>query len=462
MARIENLVALVDNARTEKTRWARRVALTLLESALWAVDPRSLVREKVKVRGNRLEVAGHEFDLRNYKRVIVVGAGKASGAMAEAVEEILGDLINDGIVNVPKGTSHTFGTRRIALNEARHPIPDEGGLEGAKRILTLLEGVNEATLVICLISGGGSALLPLPQRGISLEDKRKVTSLLLKCGSTIDEINVVRKHISGIKGGRLAASAYPATLVCLILSDVVGDPLTSIASGPTVPDPSTYADAVEVLKRYDIWRDVPLSVRRYLGDGLKGINPESPKPGDKRLSRVHNIILGSNRIALEAAEAKVKELQLNVLILSSHIEGEARHVGTALASIGREVVASDHPIPKPAVILAGGETTVTVTGGGVGGRNQELALSASLKLRGLEAVALASMGTDGLDGPTDAAGAIVDGYTVRRSLDRGMEPLKYLNNNDSYHLFSELGDLIRTGPTGTNVNDVMVVVVGRG
>ncbi|MFQ6075166.1 MAG: glycerate kinase [Candidatus Bathyarchaeia archaeon] len=458
MVSIKNLKSLVENAQTEADARARQTALTLLEAALSSVDPRTLVKSKVGLEGQWLVVGTLRLSLDSFDRVFVVGGGKASGAMAEALEGILGDRVYAGSVNIPEGTSREFKTRLIELNEARHPIPDARGLKGVRRILKLLEGLEKNDLVICLISGGGSALLPMPQTGISLEEKQSVTSLLLKCGATIDEVNVVRKHISGIKGGRLASLTYPASLLCLILSDVVGDPLTSIASGPTVPDPSTYSEAVEILRRYGIWDDVPGSVRRYLEDGLEGRNPESPKPGDRRLSTVHNIVIGSNRIALEAAEEKAKALGFNTLILSSFMEGEARHVGTVFAGIAREIAASDHPLSKPAVVLAGGETTVTVTGGGRGGRNQELVLSSSLRISGIRGVSVASIGSDGLDGPTDAAGAVADGSTVSRALGEGLEPVSYLGDNDSYSFFRGLGDLIYTGPTGTNVNDIMVIV----
>lgn len=457
MASIRNLKSLVENAETEADTRARQAVLTLLETALSSVDPRTLVRSRIRLEGRMLEVGTLRLSPESFGRVFVVGGGKASGAMAEALEGILGDRIHAGSVNVPKGTSHDFKTEIIKLNEARHPIPDEGGLKGVRRILGLLEGLEENNLVICLISGGGSALLPLPQTGISLEEKQGVTGLLLRCGATIDEINVVRKHISGIKGGRLASLTFPATLICLILSDVVGDPLTSIASGPTVPDPSTYSEAIGVLSRYGVWEDVPGSVRRYLEDGLEGRNPESPKPGDRRLSKVHNIVIGSNRIALEAAEEKAKAMGFNTLILSSFVEGEARHVGTVLAGVAREIAASDHPLAKPVVVLAGGETTVTVTGGGKGGRNQELVLSSSLRIGGMRGVSIASIGSDGLDGPTDAAGAVADGLTVSRALMKGLDPVGYLYDNDSYTFFRGLGDLIYTGPTGTNVNDIMVI-----
>lgn len=458
LSAIRNFEEIVGNAQNELDSKARRIAMTLLESAMSAADPRNLVREAIRIRGDELEIRGFSLDLSHYNRIIVVGGGKASGRMAEALEERLRDRIGSGILNVPKGTARNFKTKTIKLNEAQHPLPDEGGLKGVKEMMELLRNADDKTLVIVLLSGGGSALLPSPQDGISLEEKQQTTTLLLKCGATIEEINVIRKHISKIKGGRLAASIYPATTLCLILSDVVGDPLPSIASGPTVPDPSTFSDALEILQHYGIWEKIPQSVRKYISDGLANKNPESPKPGDIRFSKVHNIVLGSNRVALEAAEKRVKELGLNSLILSSFIEGEARHVGTVFSALGREMLTCNRPLSKPGALLAGGETTVTVVGSGKGGRNQEFALSASLKLAGLKGIVIASMGTDGLDGSSDVAGAVVDGSTLRRAKDMGIEPVGFLKNNDSYNFFKVLNDTILTGPTGTNVNDVMVVV----
>ena len=455
---IKNVQEIVRNTENILDAKAREAALIILEAAISAIDPKRLVKEKVRLVEHNLVIGNLSLDLNDYNRILVVGGGKATGRMAEALEETLENRIDYGIVNIPRGTARNFKTGIIELNEAGHPIPDEGGIKGAKKIMELLRELDEKTLVITLLSGGGSALLPFPQRGISLEEKQDITNLLLRCGATIEEINVVRKHISRIKGGRLAAYAFPATILCLIISDVVGDHLPSIASGPTVPDPSTFSEAVEVLKHFYVWEKAPYAVRKCLNNGLLGKYPESPKPDDFRLSRVHNIILGNNRAALEAAELRARELGFNALILSSYIEGEARHVGSVFSSLAREMIVTNHPIAKPGILLAGGETTVTVTGSGKGGRNQETVLSSSIRLAGLMGTAIASVGTDGLDGISDAARAIIDGSTLKRALDKGLEPIKYLMNNDSYHFFKALNDLIFTGPTGTNVNDIMVLV----
>jgi len=325
--------------------------------------------------------------------------------------------------------------------------------------LEIAEKAGENDLVICLISGGGSSLMPLPRGDISIVDKKKITEALLKCGATINEINTVRKHISDFKGGWLAKKAYPATVLNLILSDVIGDPLDFIASGPTVPDSTTFHEAVKILKKYELWNTVPESIRKVLSDGEKGLIPETPKADDQVFKKVFTVVVGNNRFASLAACESLRSNGLNTLLLTSTLEGEARHVGTVLASIAREISISQNPVSKPAGIVAGGETTVTVKGKGLGGRNQEIALSAALKLEGMNGVVLASLSTDGVDGPTDAAGAIVDGKTLERAANKGLNPEEFLAENNSYNFFSELGDLIFTGPTGTNVNDVSVIIV---
>jgi glycerate-2-kinase len=458
MATVRNAGVLLANAQNSVDAAARRATLALLEAAIAAVDPRTLVARRVRLAGDRLSVGDVAVELTAYDRIVVVGGGKASGGMAEALEAKLGHRITAGLVNVPRGTAHTVGTRTVELNEGGHPIPDDGGHAGVRRIMALLRGVDEATLVILLLSGGGSALLPLPPDGLALAEKQQVTNLLLRSGATIEELNVVRKHLSAVKGGHFAVKAYPATLLSLILSDVVGDPVATIASGPTAPDPSTYTDAVEILRRYHIWSVIPSKARDHLRRGETGREPETPKPGDPRFRRVHNVLLGNNRIALQAAERKARAMGFNTLILSTFIEGEARHVGSVFAGIARELAASSRPVPPPAALFAGGETTVTVTGPGRGGRNQELVLQASKRLAGLEGLVVASIGTDGVDGSSDAAGAIADGATVKRAAARELNLNAFLAQNDSHHFFRGLGDHLVTGPTGTNVNDITLVV----
>lgn len=301
--------------------------------------------------------------------------------------------------------------------------------------------------------------MPLPRGDISLKDKQELTSALLKSSATVSEVNTVRKHISDFKGGWLAKKGYPATILNLILSDVVGDALDSIASGPTVPDSTTFVDARKVLEKHGLWENAPSSVRKVLSDGEKGLIAETPKAGDAAFEKVYSVIVGNNRSASLAACKYLKSERLNTLLLTATLEGEARYVGTVLASVALEILASGNPVPKPAGIIAGGETTVTVNGKGLGGRNQELSLSAALKLKGVDAVVIASLSTDGVDGPTDAAGAIVDGKTLARAARLGLNPEEYLVENDSYHFFSKLGGLIVTGPTGTNVNDISVIII---
>jgi len=310
------------------------------------------------------------------------------------------------------------------------------------------------------LSGGGSALLVAPAEGISLENKQEVTRLLLACGADIHEINTVRKHLSRAKGGELARWAHPATVVSLILSDVIGDDLNAIASGPTVPDPGTFVDTEGVLKKYDIWGRVPKSVRGRIQKGLEGNIADTPKSGDAVFQRCYSELVGTNIQALKAAGGAAQKLGYHPLILSSTVAGEAREVAKVLTAIAREVRSSANPAPPPACILAGGETTVTLQGDGKGGRNQEFALAAAMLLDGIENVVLLSGGTDGTDGPTDAAGAIADGHTVSRARAKSLDPLDYLRRNDSYHFFQALGDLVITGPTRTNVMDVYMVLVG--
>lgn len=441
--------------RDRKARKA--LALDLLQAALAAVDPAAAIRRFVAREGDLLRVGDRLYDLRQYERIFVVGGGKAGAPMAQAIEEILGDRITAGLVNVKYG--YTAPTRLIELNQAGHPIPDEKGVAGTQRMVELLKQAGERDLVICLISGGGSALMVLPVPGVSLADKRRLTDALLRSGATIKEINAVRKHLSQVKGGNLARLAYPAEIITLILSDVLGNPLDVIASGPTVPDTSTFADAWKVLEKYDLVEVIPPAIADYLRAGLAGQVPETPKPGDPIFQKTYNLIIGSNEIAVKAAQERARGYGLNTLLLSTFVEGEAREVAIVLAAIAREVVHSNNPIARPACILASGETTVTVRGRGLGGRSQELALAAALKIQGLEDVLILSAATDGTDGPTDAAGAIVDGSTVARALARGLDPQRFLADNDSYHFFAQLGDLVVTGPTNTNVNDLMIILV---
>jgi len=457
MIKIRNIQQLIENGETQLNRKARALALKSFESALKAVDPRQILESRLSLKNSVLKVNGHSFDFKKLRNVYVVGGGKAGGTMAEALERILGKHITAGFVNIPPTSKHK--TKIVELHEASHPIPDQSGVEGTQRMVEIAEQTKKEDLVICLVSGGGSSLMPLPRGQISIADKRSITEDLLKSGAAINEINTVRKHISDLKGGWLAKRAYPATILNLILSDVVGDSLDFIASGPTVPDSTTFSDAIKVLKRHRLWDKAPTSIKRVLSEGEKGLIVETPKASDKAFKRVYNIVVGNNRSASLAACQCLKSSELNTLMLTSALEGESRYAGVTLASIAREVSVSGNPVPKPAGIVAGGETTVSVTGKGLGGRNQEIVLAAALKLGDVDGVVIASLSTDGVDGPTDAAGAIGDGKTLVRGTEMELSADEILAENNSYNFFSKLNDLIFTGPTGTNVNDISVIVV---
>jgi hydroxypyruvate reductase len=377
--------------------------------------------------------------------------------MAQAIEELFGDRITKGLITTKYG--HGLPLKYTQIMEAGHPLPDLKGLDGARKIKSLLKITGPKDLVIFLISGGGSALLPLPADGITLEEKQELTQLLLDCGADIKEINTIRKHISQIKGGWLARWAFPSTVMTFILSDVVGDPLDVIASGPTVPDTSTFQDAWEILKKYSLINEIALSIRNHLQAGREGKKEETPKAGESVFEKVHNMVIGSNMIALRAAEKEFSSAGFNTIILSSSIVGETKEAAQFHGAIAREVVFTGKPIGRPACILSGGETTVTIRGNGQGGRNQEFVLAGAFEINGLEKVAILSGGTDGTDGPTDAAGAIADYRTIARAKQMGMDPMKYLENNDSYSFFKKLGDLLITGPTRTNVMDVRIILI---
>jgi glycerate 2-kinase len=433
---------------------------TIFQAALKAVDPAEAIRTHVRRTANQLYVADRTYDLRQYDALSVIGVGKAGAAMAVGVEELLGDRLHGGHVIVKYG--HGAPVRHVTVHEAGHPIPDEAGVRATRTLIDFVTGRGARELLICLISGGGSALSPAPVEGISLAEKQEVTHLLLACGATIHEINALRKHISQIKGGQLARVAAPATLITLVLSDVVGDSLDVIASGPTVPDTSTFADCLEILRKYRLFDTVPMAIRRHLEAGVSGAVPETPKPGDAAFARTQTVIIARNLQALEAASRQATTLGYQPLILSSAIEGETREVARVHAGIAKEVLASGHPIVGPACILSGGETIVTLRGQGKGGRNQEFALALALDIDNIPGIAALSGGTDGTDGPTDAAGAVADWTTYSRAEQLGLHPRTALENNDAYPFFQHLGDLLITGPTQTNVMDVRIMLVVSG
>jgi len=436
----------------------RSDALAIFHSGVKAADPENAVQQSVKVTEQKLVIDDKVYDLARYDGVYVIGAGKAAAPMAQAVEARLGHWLKGGIVNVKYG--HGIPLKRIEVNEAGHPVPDEAGIRGADRMIQLLKGTGEKDLVLFLVSGGGSALLPCPAEGLTLGDKQKVTQLLLACGATIHEINAVRKHLSLIKGGRMARLAHPSTLISLILSDVIGDDIDCIASGPTAPDKSTFSDCIRVIENHGIRYRMPLAVMAILERGERGELEETPKENDAVFNKTHNVIIGNNFLALDTARQKADELGYNSLILSSSFQGEAIDAAKVHAALAKEVLTTEHPVPRPACVISGGETTVVIKGNGLGGRNQEFALAAAIAIDGLEPVVILSGGTDGTDGPTDAAGALADGRTIARARETGMDANTYLDRNDSYHFFQTLGDLLVTGPTHTNVMDLRLVLVG--
>ncbi len=440
-------------------RSLRRDARRIFERAIGAVNPCNILSKSISLQRNLLKVGKRSYALCRFDRIFVAGAGKASAAMAANLEKILGSRIDGGIVNVKYG--HGRKLRYIRVQEAGHPLPDEKGLCGTREILLLLSNLTERDLVIFLISGGGSALLPSPLPGMTLEEKQRVTDLLLKCGAKIQEINTIRKHLSSIKGGGLARAVYPATLISLILSDVIGDPLETIASGPTVADETTFGDCGGIFDRYGLWERVPLSVAQQIREGMEGRREETLKAGDPVFERVYNLVVANNRLAMKAGKKEAENLGYHALMISSMIEGETREVAKVHAAIAKEVVLSGNPLKPPACILSGGETTLRVQGSGKGGRNQEFALAAALEIDGWQEILVFSAGTDGTDGPTDAAGAFADGETVRRGKLLGLDPWTFLGDNNSYAFFKKLGDLLFSGPTGTNVMDMRIMLIGE-
>ena len=435
----------------------KKAATAIFRAGINAVDPEDCINRRLRRTADILWVDEVAYDLAGINKLYVLGAGKASAAMALAVERLLGLHIDDGVVVTKYGHGRTL--QRCRLLEAGHPVPDENGLRAADALLKLVATAGPDDLLLCLFSGGGSALLPAPAMGISLADKQETTRLLLACGATIHEINTIRKHLSRLKGGRLCRAAGGGRIVSLIISDVIGDDLGSIASGMTAPDAGTFGDCLAILSRYGLEEGVPAAVRRHISEGAKGRVEETPKPGDPAFAHVRNLIVGSISDALAAAGREAGLQGFTPLILTSMLHWEAREVAMALCSIAAEVRQSGRPVPAPACLLSGGETTVTIRGGGQGGRNMEFALAAGIELAGLERVLLLSAGTDGTDGPTDAAGAFADGSTVSRAQALGISADRNLVDNDSYNFFRPLRDLFITGPTCTNVMDLQIVLI---
>jgi len=436
--------------KEELSRTSRRKdALEILEEGLKAADPKSSVKEALRNLKDELNKA---------RRIVVIGFGKASIKMAEGCEEELRDKIYDGAIIAPKGIEDKK-LKIIKVFEGTHPIPSEVNVESAKKLISVCSNLTSEDLVICLISGGGSSLLTFPANDISLEEKKLTTDVLLKSGADIREINTIRKHISKVKGGQLLNLLKPAKVVSLILSDVVGDPIEYIASGPTSPDSSTFKDALSIIKKYNLVNKLPKSVVERIEKGVRGEILETPKPGDEIFNNVKNIIVSNNMKSLVAMEKKASSLGYNTIILTSYAQGESREVGKFLCAVIKQISSYDIPIKKPACLILGGETTVTVKGNGKGGRNQELVLSIVLNCKDVKNFVFASIGSDGIDGYTDAAGAIADNFSLEDAVNSGLKPEEFLENNDSYNFFKQTRDLIFTGPTGTNVNDFMVALI---
>jgi glycerate-2-kinase len=428
----------------------------LLVRGLDAVDAHKAVGRAISRNRDELIIGRRRYDLRRYERVVVVGAGKATASMARAVEQRLGRRLQSGFVVVKHG--HGLPTKRIVVAEAGHPVPDRAGQRAAARLCAIAAELGRRDLLIVLLSGGASSLLPAPVAGITLTDKQRTTQALLRCGASIREINTVRKHLSRIKGGRLA-ELTEATVVTLILSDVLGDDLSAIASGPTVPDPTTYQDAVAILRCYRIWQAIPRRVRLHLERGCQGLERETPKPGSPLFRRVHRHIVGNNAIAVTAIARAARAAGLRTFVRTETLTGEARDEGRRFGAIAKNIVRKGKPLPRPCCVVAGGETTVTVTGKGTGGRAQEFAAAAALEIAGLAKVWVAAIGTDGTDGPTDAAGAVVDGDTLARAQCLSVDLKDALKGHDTYPALKKLQRLILTGPTGTNVNDLYLLLV---
>lgn len=434
-------------------------AEAIFRAGLRAAQPAEAIRRLCRLEENRLHLGDNRFDLARIGRILVVGAGKATAAMARAVEDLLGDRIEAGLICVKHG--HTAPLHRIETIEAGHPLPDASGMAAGRCILSMAQGAGPTDLVIVLLSGGGSALLPLPAPGLTLADKLAATDLLLSREATIQEINALRKHLSAIKGGRLAQAAAPAAVVTLALSDVVGDAPEVIASGPTVPDSTTFADCLAIVRRHGIAAHLPPPILAHLEAGAAGRREETPKADTHGWDHARHLIVGSNRLALAAAAHQAQALGYAPFILTDGLEGDTHAAARDHIDLARRILCGHGPVRPPACVLSGGETTLRLQGGGRGGRNQEFALTACPLIDGLETVVLLSAGTDGSDGPTDAAGALADPTSLHRAREAGLDIRDHLSNNDAYPFFQKLGDLLITGPTGTNVMDVNVLLIRR-
>lgn len=437
----------------------RKHAENIFQAAIDAVNAQNCVAEHLERTGNRFRAGNIELDLSGFENIYVIGAGKATAPMAAAVESILADRITSGIIMVKY--SHTALLKTIRTIEAGHPVPDENGMKGAGLIMETTKAAGENDLIICLLSGGGSALMPLAAPGLTLAEKQETIKHLLACGADISEINAIRKHLSAIKGGQLARAAAPAAMITLIVSDVVGDSLDVIASGPTVEDTSTFAGCLETIEKYKLTDKLPDSVIKRIKQGAARQVDETPKPGGLNRNKLFHLIVASNFKALCSAAGRAEDLGYKTLILSSLIGGDTTEAACFHAAIAKQIADTGHPVSPPACIISGGESTVKIQGNGLGGRSQEFCLAAALQIEDHNNIVILCAGTDGTDGPTDAAGAVVDSATISRAASLGLDAAGFLRENDSYNFFARTGELLVTGPTGTNVMDVRIMLINK-
>ena len=433
----------------------QRILKALIHKTLDAADPGKAMKQRIIRKNHRLCVSTIHDDLTEYQRIVCVGAGKASAHMARRLEQILGRYLEGGLVIVKDG--YRAPCKKIQIVEASHPLPDTRGVRATKQILETIKTLSKQDLLIVLISGGASSLLCAPAPGLTLTDKQAITNMLLRCGASIHELNTVRKHLSAVKGGQLT-QATSAKVLTLIVSDVLGDDLGTVGSGPTVPDPTTFQEAKAILKHYGIWTKVPEKVRNHLALGCKGKIPETFKRRRQSSSRNQTVILANNHTAITGAAKEAKRLGLNPYILDSPLQGEAKDLGAILGAMAKDIHNFGNPIRPPACLIAGGEPTVTITGTGKGGRAQECVLAASQDLAGLPDVFVSGFGTDGTDGPTEVVGAMVNGNTIQRANENGLSAEKFLMRHDSYSFFNQVGGHITTGPTTTNINDIYLII----
>jgi glycerate 2-kinase len=433
----------------------RQKAIDIFIAGVESVKPDNLIKRCVSIHQNILQIEKLTFDLSVLKNIYVVGAGKASAAMAQSMESILGNRIADG--HIVTKYDHSVPLEFIGITEAGHPVPDENGIRGTAQILSMVQKAGKDDLVICLISGGGSALMVDVPEGCSLDDLKTLSSILLKTGANIHEMNCIRKHLSGVKGGQLSKVAFPSRMVSLILSDVIGDPLDVIASGPTAPDPTTFADAIAIIKKYKIESDIPEKIYQILQEGMENKHPETLKENDDILHLTNNLIIGNNTLALKTANVKAISLGYETLTITNKLDGDITAVAEYIFHIARSF--KGEMTNNKICLLFGGEPTVKVTGSGLGGRNMHLALLVADLIKDIPGITFLSGGTDGTDGPTDAAGAVVDSFTCRNTINLHMDMEQYIENYDAYPFFRQEGGLIITGPTQTNVMDVMVVLI---